>query len=310
MDESNERPVQVLWVDASGTTPVGQHPVNGLYGQFELHAVQGLDAATAGLQARSWDAVVIAGDTDLLDVIAARTPWDQALRDTAVLLRVPVVVADAARALLAAGAQDVLSFDEADAVTLARRIAFAVTRKQVEREARTAYSTDLNTGLPNRSQLLEHLNQLLALRSRQPSPMAVVAVAVDGLDAVAAVHGDESAQVVRRKVAVRLRGAVRASDVVASLGGNEFALLLARIETPDDAQRVALKLDRALREPFAVMGAPVRVVASVGVAQYPGDGQEAEPLLRTAVAAAALARRTRDPAANDDAGAAVPPEDD
>lgn len=296
---TNDQALQVLWVDASGPTPAGQQPLNGLYGSFELQLAGSLGAAAELLEQRHWDAIVIAGDFDLLDTIAVNSNWEQALRDTAVLLRVPVVVAEAARALLAAGAQDVLSFDEADPATLARRIAFAVTRKQVEREARTAYATDLNTGLPNRSQLLEHLNQLIALRTRHPSPMAVIGVIVEGLEAIAAGHGDEAAHVIRRKVAVRLRGTVRASDVVASLGGNEFALLLAKIESPADAQRVALKLGRVLREPFAVMGAPVGVTAHIGIAQYPSEGDAADALLRLAIGGAQAAQRRRTGAAND-----------
>lgn len=296
---TDEGVMQVLWVDAGAPTSPGQYPASGLYGAFEMTHAASLDAGAALLVTDPWHAVVIAGDTDLLDLVATTAPWDQALRDTAVLLRVPVVVADAARMLLAAGAQDVLSFDEADPATLARRISFAVTRKKVEHEARTAYATDLNTGLPNRSQLLEHLNQLVALRTRHPSPMAVVGVLVDGLDAVAAAHGEEAAQVVCRKVAVRLRAAVRASDVVSSLGNNEFALLLAKIESPADAQRVALKLGRVLREPFAVMGSPVMIQGHIGVAQYPADGVDAEPLLRQAVSAAVAAQRRKTGAAND-----------
>lgn len=299
MAATQDQAMQVLWVDAARPNSAGQQPLNGLYGTFELQSAASLDAAAGQLDARRWDAIVIAGDYDLLDTIAVNSAWEQALRDTAVLLRVPVVVADAARALLAAGAQDVISFDEADPATLARRIAFAVTRKQVEREARTAYSTDLNTGLPNRAQLLEHLNQLIALRSRHPSPMAVVGVIVEGLEAIAAGHGEEAAHVIRRKVAVRLRGTVRASDVVASLGGNDFALLLAKIESPADAQRVALKLGRVLREPFAVMGAPVGVTAHIGVSQYPSEGDAADVLLRQAVSSAQSAQRRRTGAANE-----------
>lgn len=121
---------------------------------------------------------------------------------------------------------------------------------------------------------------------------------IDGLDRIAAQHGAEAAQLVRRKVAVRLRAAVRSSDVVASLGGDAFALLLARIEAPADAQRVALKLARALREPFSVLGAAVGVIAHAGIALHPGDGTDAEPLLRHAGAAALDAQCRRSGAAH------------
>jgi diguanylate cyclase (GGDEF)-like protein len=129
--------------------------------------------------------------------------------------------------------------------------------------------------------------------------MALVAVVVEGLDIAAAVHGDEAALVLRRKIAVRLRGAVRASDVVASLGGEVFALLLAKIKAAGDAQRVAAKVAWQLREPFLVLCASLAVRGHVGVAVTPADGDDAQRLLDQALAAARSTQRTGRAAAND-----------
>jgi diguanylate cyclase (GGDEF)-like protein len=253
-----------------------------------------LDAMTRGAPPDAMVAAVDAAEaTQLLDAAA----WQPLLRDVAILLLTPPLDDALAARLVSAGVQDLLLVDEQ--ASLARRVHHAVLRKRLERDARKAWSTDLNTGLPNRAQLLEHLHQLLALRTRQPAPMAVLAMRIEGLDALAAQRGAEAAQLVRRKVAVRLRAAVRASDVVSSLGGEQFALLLSKIEAPADAQRVGLKLQRALREPFNVLGGAVGVMAHLGIAQHPADGSDAEPLLRQAVAAALDAQRRRTAAAND-----------
>ena len=156
--------------------------------------------------------------------------------------------------------------------------------------ARRASATDLRTGLPDRQQLIDHMSQLLALRGREPASMALLALRVEGFETVEASLGSESANVLRRKVAVRLRGAVRASDVVAALTAETFALLLASTEEPVDAELVAHKLLHALHQPFAISGHPVALAASIGISRYPSDGSDAGVLLRQAVAAAAAAQ--------------------
>jgi diguanylate cyclase (GGDEF)-like protein len=170
---------------------------------------------------------------------------------------------------------------------LARALALAARRKGVEREARKAYATDLATGLPSHSQLIEHMSHLLALREREPAPMALLVLRLEGLHALQQRLGSEAAQVLRRKAAVRLRAGVRASDVVASLGGDAFAVLLSALEAPEHAQAVADKLATALRQPLSVAGEQVLLAAAAGCALYPRDGRHADPLLRVAVTAAA-----------------------
>ena len=83
----------------------------------------------------------------------------------------------------------------------------------MERAARKAYATDLQTGLPNRQQLIEHMSQLLALRGREPAPMALLVLRVEGFATTEARLGRESANVLRRKVAVRLEAVTGISRV-------------------------------------------------------------------------------------------------
>ncbi|MDO9462065.1 MAG: GGDEF domain-containing protein [Alphaproteobacteria bacterium] len=152
--------------------------------------------------------------------------------------------------------------------------------------ARKAWAIDLSTGLPNRAQLLEHMGHLLALREREPAPMALIVLRVSGLGAVGAAMGSEAANVLRRKAAVRLRAALRASDVVAAIGADAYAVLLAWIDAPTDGERVAAKLAHALARPFKVAGREQTLVVSQGLASYPEHGREADALLRRALAQA------------------------
>ena len=268
------------------------------WGPFAYEGVADLQQVAA--HAGGAGAVLIGADA--LPAQPEPATWAQAAGDCAWL----VVAADPAPELvlrcLQLGAHDVVSPDELVLPGWPRRLRAAVEHRSREREMNHAHATDLATGLPNRRQLVEHTAQLLALREREsvPLPVNLVVLRLDGLGAVEAAHGAASAQVVRRKLAVRLRASVRASDVVASLGADAFALLLPSAESPEGAEFVVGKLRRAMREPVAVAGSTVGVVAHIGLAQHPRDGDDAEALLRRA-AAEALAAADAPPrgAAND-----------
>jgi diguanylate cyclase (GGDEF)-like protein len=187
--------------------------------------------------------------------------------------------------LLQFGVQDVLP--PTDAAGVARALRLAIERKRIEMTARKAYATDLATGLPNHMQLMEHMTHLVALRAREPAPMALIVLRIEGLPATEAALGAEAANVLKRKVAVRLRSALRASDVVASLGGDAFAVLLAWIDAPDDGERVARKLAQSLTQPFSVTGRQRHIAVRVGLALYPAQGDRVEDLMRRALGQAA-----------------------
>ena len=174
-----------------------------------------------------------------------------------------------------------------DLASVARALRLAIERKRIEMTARKAYATDLATGLPNHMQLLEHMTHLVALRAREPAPMALIVLRIEGLVATEATLGVEAANVLKRKVAVRLRSALRASDVVASIGGDAFAVLLAWIDAPDDGERVASKLAQSLTQPFSVTGRERHIGVRVGLASFPEHGDRAENLLRRALGQAA-----------------------
>ena len=230
----------------------------------------------------------------------ALTPFDVALLDAAaiadvaaacatlsrrgaVLVVAPEADREAALAWLQAGADDVLAPDELLAPALAFRLRAAIERRRRVAAAGDGWVTDLTTGLPHRRQLVEHLSQLLALREREPVPMAVVVLRIEGFATAETRLGLQSADLLRRKVAVRLRGAVRASDVVAAIDEDTYGVLLGALLTPEDGERVAAKLARLLMEPFSVGGDGVGVAAAVGLALYPEDGTQPDELLRKAI---------------------------
>jgi diguanylate cyclase (GGDEF)-like protein len=228
----------------------------------------------------AYDAIVL----DAAGVVVAAAEVEAIA--TRAALAVVVVEPDAEHTLgwLRSGAEDVLGPDELLGPAGWRRVRFAVERRRRSDGRQPAYATDPGTGLPHRRQLVEHLSQLLALRERDPSPMAVVALRIE-LPAGAA----DEAELLCRKIAVRLRAGVRASDVVAAIDGENFAVLLGTLLSPADAARVAEKLGAAIGAPLRVGGNERSVPVALGIAHYPQDGNQAERLLRRALALAAVA---------------------
>jgi diguanylate cyclase (GGDEF)-like protein len=200
------------------------------------------------------------------------------------------------------GAADVVTPHDLRSPSFGARLRVAVERRRIDREARQAYATDLATGLPHRQQLVEHMSHLIALRERQPAPMAVLVLRIEGVELAGARLGREAANVLRRKIAVRLRAGVRASDVVAALGDECYAVLLAALLAPGDAAHVGAKLLTALRAPFQIAGQEVVVATALGIALHLQDGAQPEALLARASALAASAHaegRHSNAAAND-----------
>ena len=235
--------------------------------------------------AHEHDAVLMAATTrPALEALAALEGLAQTAFDSAVVVLAGVADADAERTLLQRGVEAIIA--PADTTALLRTLRHAVERKRIERAARTAYATDLATGLPHQAQLVEHMTQLLALREREPAPMVLLVLRVDGFAQAAARLGAEAGNVLRRKVAVRLRSGLRASDVVAAIGLDAFGVLLGRLEAKGDGERVAAKLVRSLQQPITVAGQPCNVAAVVGLALYPEHGKDAESLLKRASAQA------------------------
>lgn len=250
------------------------------FGPFVMHQCASLDEVAGRLRDQPCDAVLLSADLRLpVERLLQWQAWSRAALDHAIVVVAPEPTPLLATRLIDRGAQDVLPVREARSDALARVLRLAIERKRLEVAARQALSTDLTTGLPSLPQLLEHITHLLALREREPAPMALIVLRVQGLDAAESRLGAEAANVIRRQIAQRLRSGLRASDVVASIGGDDFAVLLAWIEAPDDGEQVAIKLTHAAQRPFSVAGHEVSLSVSLGVSQFPGHGRQADVLL-------------------------------
>ena len=155
-------------------------------------------------------------------------------------------------------------------------------RTRAEADFRHLATHDPVTGIPNRVLLRERMTASLSRAQRTNSAVALVLVDLDHFKEVNDVYGHPAGDELLRAVAERLRACVRASDVVARIGGDEFVLLIEDIVEPEEAALVAERVLKACSEPFLVSGRAVHTPPSMGIALYPHDCSDAEGLLKSA----------------------------
>jgi diguanylate cyclase (GGDEF)-like protein len=154
-------------------------------------------------------------------------------------------------------------------------------RRRAEEQIAHMARHDALTNLPNRARLREWLAHALS-HAHHGRLLGVLHLDLDHFmtlnDSLGHPIGDE----LLRAVGDRLRECVPDSDLVARLGADEFAVVVTNIETADDCADVATRISEAIRVPFEIAGHTILVDLSIGIAVAPGDGTEADALIKNA----------------------------
>lgn len=155
-------------------------------------------------------------------------------------------------------------------------------REQAEAEARyQAFHDDL-TGLPNRAEFRGQLQRAIKRAAQRREGLALLFLDLDRFkevnDTLGHAVGDELLQAIAR----RLRQAVRDTDVVARMSGDEFTVLLEGVGDRETARQVAEKLRRQVFTPVVLSRQELTPMGTIGVSLYPEDGDDAETLLMQA----------------------------
>jgi diguanylate cyclase (GGDEF)-like protein len=142
---------------------------------------------------------------------------------------------------------------------------------------------DALTGLPNRTLILDRVEQMIVRARRSQTPVAALFVDIDNFKSINDTFGHGVGDQLLRAVASRLEGVVRDIDALGRLGGDEFVVVAEGMSLAAGPELIAERLLAALKQPFKLKGAENQrlvVTASVGVAM--GDRSTAEELLRDA----------------------------
>lgn len=155
-------------------------------------------------------------------------------------------------------------------------------RRALEESLLAQAMQDSLTGLPNRRLFQQRIGEAISTAERNGHRVGLLFLDLDDFKSVNDSLGHDAGDALLREMARRLRGSLREGDLLARMGGDEFAVVLSHVHEVEDAAHVAGKLLEVVMEPMQVDAHRLTVGASIGVTVYPNDGKCADDLLRHA----------------------------
>ncbi len=181
--------------------------------------------------------------------------------------------------------------DEDGRVQFAVNVLTDVTERRRAEQLERQALTDSLTGLPNRRLVDDRLQQAIFVAKRNRGSLALLFIDLDRFKAVNDRYGHAAGDQLLQAVGGRLQESLRQTDTVARLGGDEFTAILPGARPPG-AAAAAEKILKSLERPFLIDGQPLTIGASIGIAFYPDDAEDAATLARHADLAMYAAKRS------------------
>ncbi len=144
---------------------------------------------------------------------------------------------------------------------------------------------DLLTDVHNRFSLERLLDQQIEIARQNAGIFGLIYIDLNDFKQVNDVYGHQAGDLYLQEVTIRMKHHLRSDDLLARIGGDEFAVLLPKVRNRAEVEEVALRMEQCLDGPFAVEEYIVQGSASVGYALYPEDGATKDDVLRAADAA-------------------------
>lgn len=165
-------------------------------------------------------------------------------------------------------------------------------RKSSENQLLQLAHYDQITNLPNRVLFLDRFQQVLTNAHRYNQPVTLMYLDLDRFKEVNDTLGHDMGDILLKEVAERLMKCVRADDIVARMGGDEFTVILNNVNHQINTERITQSILDKLTEPFDLGGEVVYISASIGISVYPANGTEVDALLKNADQAMYFAKQS------------------
>jgi diguanylate cyclase (GGDEF)-like protein len=214
----------------------------------------------------------------------------------------PVVIlsgyndSDTALKAVRGGAQEYVVKAHSNSRMLALSVLSSIERKRYERHLFRLANHDALTGLPNRRMFLEYIRHWLLRAERWQRTEAIMFMDVNSFKTVNDTLGHDIGDELLIQIAARLKVGLRASDMLARYGGDEFIVHLdmgADVDRVTCAQ-VAEKISKIFAEPIQIGGNAIETGVSIGIALYPDNGHDTQELIQKADEAMYVAKRRRE----------------
>lgn len=281
----------VVHADADGAARIRRSLLASEIVPSEIRHAARLEEALRRLEETEFDGVLL--DLD----VAGEQGTEAVLSIRSVAPAVPIVCIGGrlgtagAEEALRSGAQEFVPDGSLDGPLLARSLRYAIEQDRSERFIHRLTYHDLLTGLPNRTFLDDLLVRALDRARTRDTLVAVLYVDVDRLRSINRSLGHSAGDTLLTAVAERLRDDAKSVETVARVGADEFALLVTDQTTVEGVTLVARNVLGSLSEPFRIGGEELFVSASVGIALWPGGGEDPDALLRNSDVAMRRAKR-------------------
>jgi len=164
---------------------------------------------------------------------------------------------------------------------------FARALREMAQESAIRYQAehDALTGLINRLAFRDYFERALERARRVNGRSAMIMIDLDHFKEVNDTLGHLAGDAVLREASERLRHALRGEEIISRLGGDEFAIFIRDAPTEAVIEAIAERISRSFARPFKVERDELRITASLGIAQFPDDGETVDLLLAHADAA-------------------------
>ncbi|GAA4354798.1 EAL domain-containing response regulator [Kangiella marina] len=265
--------------------------IKGANFETDISEVQGASEASMLIKLISFDVILLdynlssSTGLELLQLLKSESLKES----TAVIMVSASTDNDIALECIKAGAQDFLIKTEINAFRLQRAILNAQARTKLEENLRHSFQKakelaehDNLTGLTNRYYFDEVLRNEIKQHETMNKKLGLLLIDLDHFKFVNDNHGHDTGDQLLIEVVKRLARTLRNNELFSRLGGDELAITLKGIESPEAAKRVAERLLGSMQEPFEVGNLNLDISASIGIALYPDDAKNEKELLKFA----------------------------
>ena len=251
--------------------------------QFNIVSADTLTKAISLLSQQTFDVIL----TDLMlpdsrGTITVRRIHKAAPPEVPIIVLSGYLNKEVSQKTIQEGAQDCLIKGHIDFEIVTRAIFYAIERKKADEQLKKMAYFDQVTGLANYACLIMQLNSMLKRAQRYKETLSILFIDIDYFKSINDTFGHDVGNKVLKAVAQRFKECVRETDLIARIGGDEFVIVLNDISSRESIVSITTKLMKLLNTPYVINKQELLIEVSIGISQFPQQGDEGLILLKKA----------------------------